>query len=120
MWAVKVGKPTVLQGLCWKGEVGIAFLILRRLLQKINYDSDTHSEDCALLPVHDLFVAWLEVNTGISRKLETQNHLYCCDIHPQDGWDPEHPGDQCECCTMGVGEGHVAELHTSHAQWIID
>ena len=35
MWAVKVGKPTVLQGLCWKGEVGIAFLILRRLLQRL-------------------------------------------------------------------------------------
>ena len=35
MWAVKVGKPTVLQGLCRKGEVGIAFLILRRLLQRL-------------------------------------------------------------------------------------
>ena len=35
MWALKVGKPTVLQGLCLKGEVGIAFLILRGLLQRL-------------------------------------------------------------------------------------
>ena len=35
MWAVKVRKPTVLQGLCLKGKVGIAFLILRRLLQRL-------------------------------------------------------------------------------------
>ena len=119
MWAVKVGKPTVLHSLCLKGEVGIAFLILRRLLQRLTM-TVILAVRTALLPVRDLFVAWLEVSTEISRKLETQNHLYCCDIHPQDGWDSEHPGDQCECCTMGVGEGHVAELHTSHAQWIID
>ena len=119
MWAVKVGKPTVLQGLCWKGEVGIAFLILRRLLQRLTM-TVILAVRTALLPVHDLFVAWLEVSTGISRKLETHNPLYCCDIHPQDGWDPELPGDQCECCTCAVGEGPVAELHTSRAQWIID
>ena len=35
VWAVKVGKPTVLQGLCLKGEVGIAFYILRGLLQRL-------------------------------------------------------------------------------------
>ena len=35
MWNLKVGKPTVLQGLCLKGEVGIAFLFLRGLLQRL-------------------------------------------------------------------------------------
>ena len=75
---------------------------------------------CALVPFPDLFVTGLEISTGNSRKLETHNHLYCSDIHPQDGWDPELPGDQCECCTCRVGEGPVAELHTSRAQWIID
>ena len=35
MWAVKVGKPTVLQGLCLKGEVGDTFLIIRRLLERL-------------------------------------------------------------------------------------
>ena len=72
------------------------------------------------MSVPDLFVTRLEISTGSSRSLEIQNPLYCCDIHPQDGWDPEFPGDQCECCTCAVGEGPVAELHTSRAQWIID
>ena len=52
---------------------------------KINYDSDAHSVVCALVPVPDLFVTRLEISTGNSRSLETQNPLYCCDIHAQDG-----------------------------------
>ena len=40
---------------------GDSLLDSQKAAAKINYDSDTHSEDCALLPVHDLFVAWLEV-----------------------------------------------------------
>ena len=104
MWAGKVGKPTVLQGLCWKGEVGIAFLILRRLLQRLTM-TVILAVRTALLPVRDLFVAWLEVSTGISRKLETQNHLYCCDILPQEGGILNTPGTSVSVALWGWGRG---------------
>ena len=70
-----------------------------------------------------LFVTRLEVCTGNLRKLETQSHQLLL-WHPHLGWwDPEHPRDQCDCCTCrGRGMGlsctlAVNSVSVIRSQW---